>query len=203
MPNKLRATLKTTGHLTKQIMFVKGHIFTRMSVPMHSTDAENQSTIIGVYGNDLDILAPAAIDGTRLGKCVLVLVPELAAIKLKLLTFAADPVHFEPPDTLEEQVGSQHLKFVFDKAEQDTPVIALLPVVFAMPIRKTTGTKGFQLNADLTQVVTAKMCPCKAARVWMTALNHLQLTTTGVPSTLTARISRRTILISPCLLVAS
>jgi hypothetical protein len=170
-PSELCATLKTTGHLTKQLLFVRGQTFVRMSVPIHSTDAANQSAILSVYGNDLDVLAPASIDGTRLDKCVSALVPKSAALKYKLPVLAAGPVDLDPPETSGDQAGSQRLRFVFDTAE-DTPVIALLPVVFAVPIGESI-TGGFRLNTDPPQVVTPDMCSCEAARVWMTALNHL------------------------------
>jgi hypothetical protein len=170
-PSELCATLKTTGHLTKQLLFVRGQTFVRMSVPIHSTDATNQSAILGVCGNDLDVLAPASIDGARLNNCVSVLVPKSAALKYKLPVLAADPVDLDPPETLGDQAGSQRLRFVFDTAE-DSPVIALLPIVFAVPIGESIAG-GFQLNTEPPQVVTLDMCPCEAARVWMTALNHL------------------------------
>jgi hypothetical protein len=171
-PSKLCATLKTTGHLTKQLLlFVRGQTFVRMSVPIHSADATNQSAILGVYGNDLDVLAPASINGARLDKWVSVLVPKSAALKCKLPVLTADPVHLDPPETSGDQAGSQRLRFVFDTAE-DTPVIALLPVVFAVPIGESIAG-GVRLNTEPPQVVTMDMRPCEAARVWMTALNHL------------------------------
>jgi hypothetical protein len=160
-PSKLCATLKTAGHLTKQLMFVRGQTFVRMSVPIHSTDATNQSAILGFYGNDLDVLAPASIASARLDKCVSVLVPKSAALKCKLPVLAADPVDLDPPETSEDQAGSQRLRFVFDAAE-DTPVIALLPVVFAIPIGESIAG-GFRLNIEPPQVVTLDMCPCEAA----------------------------------------
>jgi hypothetical protein len=119
----------------------------------------------------LDVLAPASIDGARLNKCVSVLVPKSAALKYKLPVLAADLVDLDPPETSGDQAGSQRLRFVFDTAE-DTPVIALLPAVFAAPIGESI-TGGFRLNTEPPQVVTLDMCPCEAARVWMTALNHL------------------------------
>jgi hypothetical protein len=121
--SELCATLKTTDHLTKQLQ-----TFILMSVPIHSADATNQSAILGVHRNDLDVLVPASIDGPRLDKCVSVLVPKSAALKCKLPVLAADLVDLDPPETSGDQAGSQRLRFVFDTAE-DTPVIALLPVV--------------------------------------------------------------------------
>jgi hypothetical protein len=170
-PNELCATLKTTGHLTKQILFVTGQTFTILSVPMHSTNATNHSAILGVHGNNLDLLAPAIIDGTRLDKCVSVLVPKSAAIKYNLPILAADPVDLDPPDTSGHQAGSQRLHFVFDTPE-DAPVVALIPVIFAIPVGATIPA-GIKLNAHPSQVVTAEMCPCEPARFWMTAMNHL------------------------------
>jgi hypothetical protein len=90
---------------------------------------------------------------------------------------AANPINLEPPETSEHQAGSQLLCFVFDTPE-DAPAVALIPVIFAVPIGKSIPA-GVKLNATPPQVVTAEMCRCEPAQFWMTAMDHLAANHSG------------------------
>jgi hypothetical protein len=89
-PKAARIILKTTSNLTNQLLFVVNGTIGVLTFPLLTTDEQNKLRLIGTYGDEIDNLAPTAIQGELLQQSVSALMPKALATKYDLPVLAAD-----------------------------------------------------------------------------------------------------------------
>jgi hypothetical protein len=151
-PNAVRTALKTNSNLTKQLLFVTNGTIGVMTYPTLTTDEVNNLRLIGSYGNEIDALAPAAIDRQLLGHSISVLVPKAVALKYNLPVLTADPLELEAPPPSQEGPGPARFHVMFNEPE-NAPVIAIMPATYSVPVGLTPPTSWKLSNGEITEAV--------------------------------------------------
>jgi hypothetical protein len=100
-PADARSATKINPSLSNQLIFIapatdgKGPTIPALSFPMLSTDSNNQSRIIGSYGDDDNNLAPISIPGNLLRDSTSTLVAIIIAARFNLPALEADPLNLD------------------------------------------------------------------------------------------------------------
>jgi hypothetical protein len=114
---------------------------------MLSTDSNNQSRIIGLYGDDDNNLAP--ISGNLLRDSTSTLVAIIIAARYNLPALEADPLNLDAP----EEAEADRFHYIFEDPAY-APSIALIPIAFPVP-RGIEPPIGWDLSsgAEMTEAL--------------------------------------------------
>jgi hypothetical protein len=171
-PADARSATKINPSLSNQLIFIapatdgKGPIIQALSFPMLSTDSNNQSRIIGSYGDDDNNLAPISIPGNLLCDSTSTLVAIIIAARYNLPALEADPLNLDAP----EEAEADRFHCIFEDPAY-APSIALVPVAFFVPSRGIEPPIGWDLSsgAEMTEADFAN----DAGRAWVNAATHV------------------------------
>jgi hypothetical protein len=132
---------------------------------MLSTDSNNQSRIIGSYGDDDNNLAPISIPGNLLRDSTSALVAIIIAARYNLPALEADPLNLDAP----EEAEADRFHYIFEDPAY-APSIALVPVAFPVP-RGIEPPIGWDLSSGA--VMTEADFANDAGRAWVKAVTHV------------------------------
>jgi hypothetical protein len=172
-PADARSATKINPSLSNHFIFIapatdgKGPTIQALSFPMLSADSNNQSRIIGSYGDDDNNLAPISIPGNLLRDSTSTLVAIIIAARHDLLLPApeADPLNLDAP----EEAEADRFHYIFEDPAH-APSIALIPIAFPVP-RGIEPPIGWDLSsgAEMTEADFAN----DAGRAWVKAVTQV------------------------------
>jgi hypothetical protein len=174
-PKAARNAIRSNPVLTKQLLFVTDGMIGVLTYPTLTTDVTNTLRLIGCFGDDIDSLSPAAIQGELVNQSFSALVPKAMATKYKFSTLTADPLELDAPDS-DASPGPGRLHYNFT-APENTPVIAAVPATFSVPIG-ITAPPAWKLNSG---VISEAEFPCEVGRAWIDAATHSNAHHAGRP----------------------
>ena len=184
-PSDARKAAKLNPTLTKQFLFISqgatGPTVKVLSYPMFTTDKDNQTLLIGSYGNDADNLAPIAIPGVLLGQSTSTLLPKNTTTKYDFPVLPEDPLDLEAPD---EATNQDRFHYHFTDPAM-APVIAGIPALFPVPVGITPPTDWV---LDIANEIPEDVFNCEAGRTWVTAMSRVCTHQDGKPIHLDATI---------------
>jgi hypothetical protein len=120
--------------------------------------------LLGCYGEDAAILAPATISGDLLHQSFSTLISKAVALKCAMPVLEQDPLELDAPPPSNDSPGPARLHVEFNEPE-NSPVIVALPATFAVPLGISAPTNWRLNSGNITEADFA----CEAGRAWIRA----------------------------------
>jgi hypothetical protein len=155
-PKVARNALRSTPGLTRQLLFVAEGKIGILSFPHLTADETNNLRLLGRYGDNAAILAPATISGDLLHQSFSTLIFKAVALKCAMPVLEQDPLELSAPPPSDDSPGPARLHVEFNEPE-NSPVIVALPATFAV-LHYASWEDSRYSKGERTMKVKVKSC---------------------------------------------